>query len=201
MSTRWPINWPPCPLAWRSATCFDGPNHINFNFFELFFWTNLILQMRIVLLVFFLFLFWGTAPCQTVNLITIDQLNERINKGLDTTFIINFWATWCSPCKKELPYFIQFENDYKKDKLKVLLISVDFKSVINSSVVPYLKKIKKRHDLFLLDEKSEQEYIDRVDKNWSGALPATLFIKAGKRKFFENEFTYPQLVMSYKNIQ
>ena len=157
--------------------------------------------MRIVLLVFFLFLIWRTAPCQTVNLITIDQLNNRINKGLDTTFVINFWATWCSPCKKELPYFIQFENDYKKDKLKVLLISVDFKSVINSSVVPYLKKIKKRQDLFLLDEKSEQEYIDRVDKNWSGAFPAPLFVKAGNRKFFENEFTYPQLVTAYKNIQ
>lgn len=157
--------------------------------------------MRIVLLVFFLFLFWRPAPCQTVNLISVDQLNERISKGLDTTFVINFWATWCSPCKKELPYFIQFENDYKKDKLKVLLISVDFKSVINSAVVPYLKKIKKRQGLFLLDEKSEQEYIDRVDKNWSGALPATLFIKAGKRTFFENEFTYPQLITAYKNIQ
>jgi len=160
-----------------------------------------MLQMKIVLMVFFLFLFWGTAPCQTVNLITVDQLNERISKGLDTTFVINFWATWCSPCKKELPYFIQFENDYKKDKLKLLLVSVDFKSIINSSVIPYLKKIKKRHDLFLLDEKSEQEYIDRVDKNWSGALPATLFVKAGKRNFFENEFTYPQLVTAYKNIQ
>jgi len=157
--------------------------------------------MRTLLLVFFLLIFCRTALCQTVNLITIDQLNQRISKGLDTTFVINFWATWCSPCKKELPYFIQFENDYKKDKLKLLLISVDFKSVINSSVIPYLKKIKKRDDLFLLDEKSEQEYIDRVDKNWSGALPATLFIKAGNRKFFENDFTYLQLVTEYKNIQ
>lgn len=157
--------------------------------------------MRIILLVFSLLLFWRTAPCQTVNLITIDQLDERVSKGLDTIFVINFWATWCSPCKKELPHFIQLENDYKKDKLKVLLISVDFKSVMNSNVIPYLKKIKKRHDLFLLDEKSEQEYIDRIDKDWSGALPATLFIKKGKRKFFEKEFTYQQLVMEYKNLQ
>lgn len=157
--------------------------------------------MRILPLTFFLFLFWQVGNSQTVRFITIDQLNERINKGLDTTFVINFWATWCSPCKKELPHFIQLENENANDKLKVLLISVDFKSVINSSVIPYLKKIKKKNDLFLLNEKNEQEYIDRIDKNWSGAIPATLFIKAGRRAFFEKEFTYQELVREYKKLQ
>lgn len=155
-------------------------------------------------LLFFLFLSWQTASCQTVNLLTVDQLNDRISKGLDTTFVINFWASWCKPCKKELPYFIMLEHEYAKkqrDKLILMLISVDFKSVITKKVIPYLKKIKKQDDLFLLDEKNEQEYIDRIDKNWSGALPATLFIKAGQRRFFETGFTYPELVKAYKNFQ
>ena len=160
--------------------------------------------MRKLSLLFFLFLSWQTASCQTVNLLTVDQLNDRISKGRDTIFVINFWATWCKPCKKELPYFIKLENEYaqkQRDKLTLLLISVDFKSVIAKKVIPYLKKIKKQDDLFLLDEKSEQEYIDRIDKNWSGALPATLFIKAGQRRFFETGFTYPELVKAYKNFQ
>jgi thiol-disulfide isomerase/thioredoxin len=157
--------------------------------------------MRILILAFFLFFYCKESSCQTLQAITVDQLNKRISNGSDTTFVISFWATWCSPCKKELPYFMQLENEYAKDKLKVLLISVDFRSVISSSVIPYLKKIKKANDLFWLDEKSEQEYIGRVDKNWSGAIPATLFIKAKRRVFFEKEFTYLELVSEYKKIQ
>lgn len=157
--------------------------------------------MRRLLLVFFLFLCRSAASCQTVNPITVDQLNERISKGLDTTFVINFWATWCGPCKKELPSFIKLENEYAKDKMKLLLISVDYKSVLSGKVVPYMKKFKKREDLFWLDEKNEQDYIDRIDKNWSGGLPATLFIKAGRRRFFETGFTYPDLVTAYKSFQ
>jgi hypothetical protein len=43
-------------------------------------------------------------------------------------------------------------------------------------------------------------YINRVDSNWSGGLPATLIIKNGKRKFFENDFTYEELLSEYKNF-
>ena len=153
---------------------------------------------------FFLFLCHRTAICQTVNLITVNQLNDRISKGNDTTFVINFWATWCKPCKKELPYFIQLENEYAKkqlEKMTLLLVSVDFKHAIDEKVIPYLKKIKKQDGLFWLDEKSEQDYIDRIDKNWSGALPATLFIKAGQRRFFETSFTFAELVRAYKTFQ
>ena len=160
--------------------------------------------MNKLLLVFLLLVCCQTTICQKVNLITIDQLNDRISKGKDTVFVINFWATWCKPCKKELPYFIKLQNEYaqkQREKLKILLVSVDFKSVMNKRVIPYLKKIKKEDDLFLLDEKSEQDYIDRIDKNWSGALPATLFIKAGQRRFFETGFTYPELVTAYKSFQ
>ena len=160
--------------------------------------------MSKLFLLFFLFLCGRTAICQTVNLITVNQLNDRISRGKDTTFVINFWATWCKPCKKELPYFIQLENEYAKkqqEKLTLLLVSVDFKPVIDKKVIPYLKNIKKQDGLFWLDEKSEQDYIDRIDKNWSGALPATLFIKAGQRRFFETSFTYAELVTAYKTFQ
>lgn len=160
--------------------------------------------MNKLLLVFLLLVCCQKAICQKVNLITVDQLNDRISKGKDTVFVINFWATWCKPCKKELPYFIKLQNEYaqkQQEKLKMLLVSVDFKSVMDKRVIPYLKKIKKEDDLFLLDEKSEQDYIDRIDKNWSGALPATLFIKAGQRRFFETGFTYPELVTAYKSFQ
>nr|WP_315241581.1 TlpA family protein disulfide reductase [uncultured Flavobacterium sp.] len=151
--------------------------------------------------VFLFLVFSGTLYSQNVKLITIDQLNERIKTGKDSTYVVNFWATWCAPCIKELPHFEKLAVEYKSDKLVVLLISVDFKSKLSSAVEPFVKRKNLQNEVFLLNESSPQEYIDRIDPSWSGSIPATIFIKGDKRKFVESEFTYEQLLTEYKKIQ
>ncbi len=159
--------------------------------------------MRICFYKIFIFLFLALSAAsysQNVKLINIDQLNERIKTGKDSTYVVNFWATWCAPCIKELPHFEKLGAEYKSDKLVVLLISVDFKSKLSSAVVPFVKRKNLRNEVFLLNESSPQEYIDRIDPSWSGSIPATLFIKGDKKKFVESEFTYEQLLTEYKKL-
>ena len=151
--------------------------------------------------VIFLLLFSLNAVGQKVNLLNLDQLDQRIKEGRDTTFIINFWATWCAPCVKELPYFEKLQETHKKGPLKVLLISLDFKSKIKSAVLPFIKRNNIKNEVYLLDENDQQIYINRVDSSWSGALPATLIIKKNKRNFFEKDFEYAELLSEYQNIQ
>ncbi|MEG0850509.1 MAG: TlpA disulfide reductase family protein [Flavobacterium sp.] len=153
--------------------------------------------------VFYLFLFVVfsvSSYSQNVKLLTIDQLNERIEKGKDSTYVVNFWATWCAPCIKELPHFEKLSAEHKSDKLAVLLVSLDFKSKLKSNVIPFVKRKNLKNEVFLLNEGSPQEFIDRIDSSWSGSIPATLFIKNGKRKFVESEFTYEQLLTEYKKL-
>ncbi|WP_163407332.1 TlpA family protein disulfide reductase [Flavobacterium ajazii] len=159
--------------------------------------------MRLHVFTIYVFLFLAfsfTAYSQNVKLINIDQLNERIKTGKDSTYVVNFWATWCAPCIKELPHFEKLGAEYKSDKLVVLLISVDFKSKLSSAVVPFVKRKNLKNEVFLLNESSPQEYIDRIDPSWSGSIPATIFIKGDKRKFVESEFTYEQLLTEYKKL-
>ncbi len=137
---------------------------------------------------------------QRVALIKLDQLNNRLAAGKDTTYIINFWATWCAPCVKEIPGFEKLKAEHATEKLKILLISVDFKSQLNLSVIPFVEKKKLKNEIFLLDENDQQEYINRVDTGWSGSIPATLFIKNNKRKFIEQEFSYSALLKEYQTI-
>ncbi|MHC0440325.1 MULTISPECIES: TlpA family protein disulfide reductase [Flavobacterium] len=137
---------------------------------------------------------------QNVKLITVDQLHERIKNGKDSTYVVNFWATWCAPCVKELPHFEKLQSEFKSEKLAVLLVSVDFKSKLNSAVIPFVKRKNLQNQVFLLNESSPQEYIDRIDPSWSGSIPATLFIKDDKRKFVETELTYEQLLTEYKKL-
>jgi thiol-disulfide isomerase/thioredoxin len=139
------------------------------------------------------------SMAQEKYLLSLDQLFARINNRKDTTFVINFWATWCAPCIQELPCFECLATKYKSEKLKVLLVSVDFKSELTKSVIPFVKRKKLKNEVWLLDEQDQQVLIDRVDKSWSGAIPATLFIRAGKRKFFEKPFTCSELIREYKN--
>lgn len=150
--------------------------------------------------IFLLFALSVSGYSQNVKLLNIDQLNERIKQGNDSTYIVNFWATWCAPCIKELPHFEKLSAEYKKDKLVVLLVSVDFKSKLNSNVIPFVKRKNLKSQVFLLNESNPQEYIDRIDKSWSGSIPATLFIKGDQRKFVESEFTYEQLLTDYKKL-
>lgn len=153
---------------------------------------------KIVTFLFIAFSISGYS--QNVKLLNIDQLNERIEKGKDSIYVVNFWATWCAPCIKELPHFEKLNAAFKSDKLAVLLVSVDFKSKLNSAVIPFVKRKNIKSQVFLLNESDPQQYIDRIDKSWSGSIPATLFIKGDKRKFIESEFTYEQLLTEYKKL-
>lgn len=156
-------------------------------------------------LVFFIVVACGnsneTFKTPKVELLTVDRLNERIKQGKDTTYIVNFWATWCAPCIKEIPHFEKLQQEKKADKLKVLLVSLDIKDRLEKSVIPFVKQRELKNEVFLLDETDQQKFIDRIDQSWSGAIPATLFVKGKKRKFIENEFTYPTLINEYQRFK
>ncbi|MFT4093674.1 MAG: TlpA disulfide reductase family protein [Niabella sp.] len=145
----------------------------------------------------------ATVPGQKVQLLELDVLENRIANGKDTFYIINYWATWCAPCIKEIPYFNKFQKAYLNKPVKVLLISLDFLSQYQKAVVPFVRKQKLETEVFLLNEKDQQQYIDRISTDWSGALPATAFICQHKniKRFFEQEFTYDELVQTFNSLQ
>ncbi len=111
----------------------------------------------------------------------------------DTTYVINFWATYCAPCIKELPFFEQAGKDYASKKVKVILVSLDFKAQIESRVIPFLQRGKITSKVLVLSDPNANAWIDKVDPSWSGALPATIIIKGNKREFYEKSFTQNEL--------
>lgn len=137
----------------------------------------------------------GYSANAQVKLLTLNELEQRVAKGKDTTYVVNFWATWCGPCVEELPYFERLNNENANKPIKVILMSLDFKSKLKTEVVPFVAKHKISSEVYVVNENDQQKFIDRVDKNWSGALPATLILNTDKklRLFHEQTFTYEQL--------
>jgi thiol-disulfide isomerase/thioredoxin len=116
------------------------------------------------------------------------------NLSADTTYVINFWATWCAPCVKELPYFEQLRERNEMKPFKMILVSLDFKSKLEG-VKSLIAKKGIESEVVLLADGRASEWIDLVDSTWSGAIPATLVIKNNKRYFYEKSYE------SYKELE
>jgi len=120
---------------------------------------------------------------------TFDELEEYVfERGGDTAYVVNFWATWCAPCVKELPYFEELNAKHKDGKFKQILVSLDFEKQIDSRLKPFLLKHDIQSEVVVLLDGKAQNWIDRVDPSWSGAIPITVIYNEGQRLFYEQEF-------------
>lgn len=137
-----------------------------------------------------LFLLFGTPlSSQDIKVFdTYDEFEGILQLNNDTTYVINFWATWCAPCIKELPYFEELNNSNEDKLIKVILVSLDFKNQLESRLRPFVEKHQLSSDVVHLADAKVNSWIDRVDPSWSGSIPATYIYKGEKKKFIEKEF-------------
>ncbi len=142
-------------------------------------------------LAFLLFAFTH-VNAQTPSVYKIDALLKRIDNNSDTTYIVNFWATWCKPCIAELPDFEKIHSEYAAKKVKVLLVSLDFKEELDKRVKTFFDKNKYTAEVILLDEVNGNDFINKISEKWSGAIPATLITQKNKsfNEFFEKKLTH-----------
>jgi thiol-disulfide isomerase/thioredoxin len=108
--------------------------------------------------------------------------------------LINFWATWCDPCREEFPDLVRIENDYR-GKIDVVTISLDDVAEINTTVKKFLTQMKAETQNYLLVTEDEGAIISQVSKDWSGGLPLTVFYNAegGIEYFRQGKFKTDEL--------
>lgn len=140
------------------------------------------------------------AGAQQVNEIDRDGIVGLTQLDSDTTYVINFWATWCSPCVKEIGYFEELHRAYMREKLQVVLVSLDFPNQLERRVIPFLHEKEITAPVRLVTELDYNSWIDQVDPSWSGALPATLILRKDKRLFLEKELTKSELFEHVEQI-
>ena len=129
-----------------------------------------------------------------------DGLEPLIHKKDDKVHVVNFWATWCGPCVKELPYFEAINDTYKNENVEVLLVSLDFPSKYDSALKPFIKKNNLKSKVVALNDTDQNRWIPAINEDWSGALPATIIYKRDKRQFYERSFTKEELETELKQF-
>lgn len=128
---------------------------------------------------------------------TYDNFAKNVLIEDENIYVINFWATWCAPCIKELPYFEKLNAENKN--VKVILVSLDSKKDLDKKLIPFIEKRKLKSKVLLLADKDYNSWLSKVDADWSGAIPATLLLNGKKKQFAERDFENFEELNEYIN--
>lgn len=139
-------------------------------------------------------LFSFASKAQTIPAYKAEDVLQRISNP-DTFYVVNFWATWCGPCVKELPEFDKLQTAFHDQPVKILLVSTDFADAYPKKLANFVKRKKLAHEVVWLNESKPNEFIPKLADEWGGAIPATLLVygKNQYRNFFEGSITAQQL--------
>ncbi|MBD2767901.1 TlpA family protein disulfide reductase [Hymenobacter sp. BT664] len=142
------------------------------------------------------------SQAQHVAVIKFPELQKRLAQPTDTTYVVNFWATWCGPCVKELPNFEQVRSAYANQKVKVLLVSLDYASQLDKKIKPFIKQRKLQSEVVLLNEPDPNTWLGKIDPKWTGSIPFTLIVNNQRRQHatFEQELSTAELTAALQKF-
>lgn len=157
----------------------------------------IMMKIRRFILPLFIVLFISHSVYATksdvLTVYNFDEFEHWLHKETDSIYVINFWATWCAPCVREIPYFEELYANYKEEGLRVILVSLDNPDHLESRVIPFIENHNLQSEVILLDDVNANRWIPLVSEEWSGAIPATVIYNNSFRAFYEKEFKYDEL--------
>lgn len=136
-----------------------------------------------------------------VNEINEVQLKKIIKERNNKFLLINVWATWCIPCREEFPDLVKLQSKYE-NQFDFLGLSADYKEDVNDKILPFIKQNKVNFPNYISGFMKDEDLINFLNKNWSGALPATfIYDKSGKQiKVFDGKQSYDTFEKAINSI-
>ncbi len=133
---------------------------------------------------FFLALMLMTLPAAAQQKLTpVDEsgVQKIIAAGKGKVLLVNFWATWCEPCRAEIPALVTMEKRLAPKGLKLVTISADEPEAA-AEAAKFIAAKGVPQPAYIKNAKNDEKFINTMDPKWSGAVPALfLFDKTGKK--------------------
>ena len=123
-----------------------------------------------------------------------DEKLKQLLKPAGKPLLVNFWATWCGPCREEVPDLVKIDNKYR-GRIDFITISLDFAEEIEAAVPKFLSDMKAGMPTYLLVSADENAIISSIAKDWNGALPSTiLYNEKGAISYLRQGKVNPQIL-------
>jgi thiol-disulfide isomerase/thioredoxin len=133
------------------------------------------------------------APPVRVDVAELPAIMAAVKAPGAQAVLVNVWATWCEPCREEMPDLVRFYRDHRADGLRLVLISADDDDQ-RDEVVRVLGAVGFDGPAFI-KRGNDMTFIDGLDPSWRGALPATFLFDAhgAKKRSWLGSVTYDDL--------
>ncbi len=113
------------------------------------------------------------TPLPVVSAIDTDALKGLITQQRERPLLVNFWATFCDPCRDEFPDLVKIDKEYRPQSLDFVTVSLDDIDQIKTDVPKFLSSMKATMPAYLLNTTDPEPAINFIDRKWQGDLPAT----------------------------
>ncbi len=121
-----------------------------------------------------------------VSAIDTDALKQIITEQRERPLLVNFWATWCDPCRDEFPDLVKIDKQYRPQSLDFVTISLDDFSDIKTEVPKFLSSMNATMPAYLLNVNDPEPAIMMIDPKWGGSLPATFLYNAKGEQVYKH---------------
>jgi thiol-disulfide isomerase/thioredoxin len=130
----------------------------------------------------------GASRAPLVREINLEGLKKLLQRGGQQSrpLLVNFWATWCDPCREEFPDLVQINKDYKARGLEFITVSLDDPAELKTGVPQFLRQMRSTMPAYLLNVPDPEPAIKWVDAAWGGGLPATYLYDAQGQVIFKH---------------
>jgi thiol-disulfide isomerase/thioredoxin len=109
-----------------------------------------------------------STPAPDFNLESLDGRNMRLSDFRGKAVLLNFWATWCAPCKIEMPWFVDLQKEYGPQGLQIVGVAMDDSS--KEDIAKFAKDMGVNYPVLIGKEAVGDEY------GGVPALPESFFI-------------------------
>ena len=122
----------------------------------------------------------GRATKSVPAVVAVDAagLQALLKRNDAKPLLVNYWATWCDPCRDEFPDLVKIDADYRPKGLDFIAVTLDDLADIKTGVPKFLREMHAQMPVYLLNLADPEPAINMVDPKWGGALPATFLYNA-----------------------